>query len=151
RYRRGDGTYANVMDRGYIARDSTGVAVRVIGAITDVTERSRSEAAIRFQAQLLNAVQQAVVATDPEGHVIFWNTFAEKLYGWAAEEAVGKEIEELTPSPFLRQHATEIFERGVAGESWTGEFLVQGKSDRAFPALLTTSPVRDEHGTVLGF
>ena len=151
RYRRGDGTYASVMDRGYIARDNTGTPVRMIGAMTDVTERSRSEAAIRFQAQLLNAVQQAVVATDPEGHVIFWNTFAERLYGWAAEEAVGKQIEELTPSPFLRQHATEIFERGVAGESWTGEFLVQGKSGRAFPALLTTSPVRDEHGTVLGF
>ncbi len=151
RYRRRDGTYANVMDRGYIARDSTGAAVRMIGAMTDVTERSRSEAAIRFQAQLLNAVQQAVVATDPEGHVIFWNTFAEKLYGWAAEEAVGKQIEELTPSPFLRQHASEIFQRGAAGESWTGEFLVQGKAAKPFPALLTTAPVRDEHGTVLGF
>ncbi|HKN58477.1 MAG TPA: PAS domain S-box protein, partial [Gemmatimonadaceae bacterium] len=151
RYRRGDGTYANVMDRGYIARDNTGAPLRMIGAMTDVTERSRSEAAIRFQAQLLNAVQQAVVATDPEGLVIFWNAFAEKLYGWAAEEAVGKPIEELTPSPFLREHATEIFERGAAGESWTGEFLVQGKSAKAFPALLTNSPVRDEHGTVLGF
>jgi len=151
RYRRGDETYANVMDRGYIARDNTGEAVRMIGAMTDVTERSRSEAAIRFQAQLLNAVQQAVVATDPEGQVIFWNTFAEKLYGWSPNEAVGKQIEDLTPSPFLRQHASEIFERGAAGESWTGEFLVQGKAGKAFPAMLTTSPVRDEHGTVLGF
>ena len=151
RYRRADGTYANVMDRGYVARDNTGAAIRVIGAMTDITERSRSEAAIRFQAQLLNAVQQAVVATDPDGLVIFWNTFAEKLYGWAADEAVGKPIEELTPSPFLRQHASEIFERGAAGESWTGEFLVQGKAGKAFPALLTTSPVRDEHNIVLGF
>ena len=151
RYRRADGTYANVMDRAYVARDNSGAAIRVIGAMTDITERSRSEAAIRFQAQLLNAVQQAVVATDRDGLVIFWNTFAEKLYGWAAEEAVGRPIEELTPSPFLRQHASEIFERGAAGESWTGEFLVQGKAGKMFPALLTTSPVRDEHGTVLGF
>jgi PAS domain S-box-containing protein len=151
RYRRADGTYANVMDRGYVARDNAGSAMRMIGAMTDVTERSRSEAAIRFQAQLLNAVQQAVVATDPEGRVIFWNTFAERLYGWSADEAVGKPIDDLTPAPFLRQHASEIFERGVAGESWTGEFLVEGKAGKAFPALLTTSPVRDEHGTVLGF
>jgi len=151
RYRRADGTYANVMDRGYVARDNVGTAQRMIGAMTDITEKSRSEAAIRFQAQLLNAVQQAVVATDPEGQVIFWNRFAEKLYGWAADEAVGKPIEELTPSPFLREHAAEIVERGTAGESWTGEFLVQGKSGKAFPALLTTSPVRDEHGSVLGY
>jgi PAS domain S-box-containing protein len=151
RYRRADGTYANVMDRGYIARDSNGAPVRMIGAMTDVTERSRSEAAIRFQAQLLNAVQQAVVATDPEGIVIFWNDFAEKLYGWTAEEAVGKSIQELTPAPFLREHGGEIGQRGGSAESWTGEFLVQGKSGKAFPALLTTSPVRDERGTVLGY
>jgi PAS domain S-box-containing protein len=151
RYRRADGTYANVMDRGHIARDNVGAAIRMIGAMTDVTERSRSEAAIRFQAQLLNAVQQAVVATDPEGLVIFWNAFAEKLYGWAAEEAVGRSIQELTPSPFLRDHGGEIGQRGEAGESWTGEYLVQGKSGKAFPALLTTAPVRDERGTVVGY
>ena len=151
RYQRVDGTYANVVDRGYIARDQTGAALRMIGAMTDVTERTRSEAAIRFQAQLLNAVQQAVVATDPEGLVIFWNKFAENLYGWTAEEAVGGTIEELTPSPFLRDHGAEIVERGAAGESWTGEFLVQGKSGKSFPALLTTSPVLDEKGRVLGF
>ena len=151
RYRRADGTYANVMDRGHVARDNTGTAIRMIGAMTDVTERSRSEAAIRFQAQLLNAVQQAVVATDPEGIVIFWNAFAENLYGWAAEEAVGRPIQELTPSPFLRDHGGEIGQRGAAGESWTGEYLVQGKSGKAFPALLTTAPVRDERGTVVGY
>jgi PAS domain S-box-containing protein len=151
RYQRADGTYANVLDRGYVARDDAGAALRVIGAMTDVTERTRSEAAIRFQAQLLNAVQQAVVATDPEGIVIFWNKFAENLYGWAAEEAVGKTIQQLTPSPFLREHDAQIVERGAAGESWTGEFLVQGKSGKPFPALLTTSPVRDERGRVLGF
>ena len=151
RYLRTDGKYANVMDRGYIARDVAGNALRMIGAMTDVTERSRSEAAIRFQAQLLNAVQQAVVATDPDGVVIFWNSYAEKLYGWTAAEAVGKQIEDLTPSPFLRDHATEIAEKGAAGDSWTGEFLVQGKAGKAFPALLTTAPVRDETGRVLGF
>jgi two-component system cell cycle sensor histidine kinase/response regulator CckA len=151
RYRRADDSYVNVMDRGYVARDNSGAASRMIGAMTDVTERSRSEAEIRFQAQLLNAVQQAVVATDPEGLVIFWNKFAEDLYGWTAEEAVGHTIQELTPSPFLREHGAQIVERGAAGEAWTGEFLVQGKLGKAFPALLTTSPVRDERGRVLGF
>jgi PAS domain S-box-containing protein len=151
RYRRADGTYASVNDRGYVARDNAGTATRMMGAMTDVTERSRSEAAIRFQAQLLNAVQQAVVATDPEGIVIFWNAFAENLYGWTAEEAVGKPIHELTPSPFLRDHGGEIGQRGAAGESWTGEYVVSGKSGKAFPALLTTAPVRDERGIVVGY
>ena len=150
RYRRGDGTYATAMDRGYVSRDSTGTPVRMIGTMTDVTERTRSEAAIRFQAQLLNAVQQAVVATDPLGNVIFWNRFAEDLYGWTAEEAIGKHIQELTPAPFLREHAADIVERTAAGGSWTGEFLIQGKSGKSFPTLLTSSPIRDDKGRILG-
>ncbi|MFN2637121.1 MAG: PAS domain S-box protein [Gemmatimonadaceae bacterium] len=150
RYRRGDGSYATVVDRGYIARDAAGSAARMIGAMTDVTERTRSEAAIRFQAQLLNAVQQGVVATDPGGIVLFWNKFAEVLYGWTAEEAVGKKIQELTPSPFMKEHGREIVERAAMGESWTGEFQIQGKSGKSFPALLTSSPVNDERGQVLG-
>ena len=150
RYRRRDGTYATVIDRGYVSRDSTGAAIRMIGAMTDVTERSRSEAAIRFQAQLLNAVQQAVVATDTSGAVIYWNTFAENLYGWTAHEAIGRKLSELTPSPFMRDHEAEIIERTTAGGSWTGEFLVQGKSGKSFPALLTTSPFLDGRGEILG-
>ncbi|MEO7822523.1 MAG: PAS domain S-box protein, partial [Gemmatimonadaceae bacterium] len=150
RYRRADGTYAVVVDRGYVTRDASGTAVRMIGAITDVTDRTRSEAAIRFQAQLLNAVQQAVVATDPDGVVIFWNKFAEDLYGWTTSEAVGRRIQELTPSPFLRDHGNEIVERTAAGGSWTGEFLVQGKSGKSFPALLTSSPFLDDKGKILG-
>ena len=150
RYRRRDGTYATVIDRGYVSRDASGAAIRMIGAMTDVTERSRAEAAIRFQAQLLNAVQQAVVATDTSGGVIFWNRFAENLYGWTAEEAIGRKLHELTPAPFMRDHAAEILERTAAGGSWTGEFLVQGKSGKSFPALLTTSPFLDGNGSILG-
>jgi PAS domain S-box-containing protein len=150
RYLRADGKYANVTDRGYIARDQAGNPVRMIGAMTDVTERSRSEAAIRFQAQLLNAVQQAVVATDPDGIVLYWNAHAEKLYGWSATEAIGKDISELKTSSFLREHAHEIAEKVAGGESWTGEFLVQGKASKAFPALLTASPIMDESGRLVG-
>ncbi len=150
RHKRADGTYATVIDRGYVSRDRAGAAIRMIGAMTDVTERTRAEAAIRFQAQLLNAVQQAVVATDAAGKVIFWNKFAENLYGWTSEEAIGRKLQDLTPSPFMREHQAEMMERAAAGGSWTGEFLVQGKSGKSFPALLTTSPFLDGKGAIVG-
>jgi len=150
RYRRRDGTYATVIDRGYVSRDRSGTAIRMIGAMIDVTERTRSEAAIRFQAQLLNAVQQAVVATDASGSVIFWNKFAENLYGWSSAEAIGRKLQELTPSPFMREHEAELMERAATGGSWTGEFVVHGKSGKGFPALLTTSPFLDGKGAILG-
>ena len=55
----------------------------------DITERKRAEEEIRFQAHLLDAVEQAVIATDLNGTIIFWNSFAETLYGWSAAEALG--------------------------------------------------------------
>jgi PAS domain S-box-containing protein len=50
RFRRGDGSYATIHDRCFIARDDRGVAVRVVGSMVDVTERKRSENAQRFLA-----------------------------------------------------------------------------------------------------
>ena len=42
-----------------------------------------------FHARMLDAVGQAVIATDPLGKVIYWNRAAESLYGWSAEESMG--------------------------------------------------------------
>jgi PAS domain S-box-containing protein len=74
-----------------------------IARLRDLFEREkldsrRGEEQIRFQARLLNAVHEAVIATDPSGVVLYWNHFAEGLYGWTAEEAVGRNILELTPA-----------------------------------------------------
>ena len=150
RYLCADGGYATVVDRGFIARDLRGIAVRMIGAMTDVTERTRSEGEIRVQAQLLNAVQQAVVATDPAGVVTFWNEFAEELYGWSQAEAIGKPLQEVVPAPYMRDHGAEIMGRAAEGKSWTGEFLVWRKDGKTFPALLTSSPILDGKGVMLG-
>jgi two-component system sensor kinase FixL len=55
RFRRDDGSYADVLDRGFIIRDAAGRAIRAVGAISDVTERHRAEAEIRrMQAELIH-------------------------------------------------------------------------------------------------
>lgn len=55
RFRRDDGTYADVLDRGFIIRDANGRAIRAVGAISDVTERHRAEDEIRrMQAELIH-------------------------------------------------------------------------------------------------
>nr|MBA3241567.1 PAS domain S-box protein [Acidobacteriota bacterium] len=74
----------------------------------DITERKRSEEAIRFQAHLLDTVEQAVIATDIEGKITYWNQFAGTLYGWPAAEAVGRNIMEVTPAETTYEQAAEI-------------------------------------------
>ncbi|MDT7603978.1 MAG: hypothetical protein QOF61_1975, partial [Acidobacteriota bacterium] len=116
----------------------------------DISERRRAEDALRFQAQLLDTVEQAVVATDAQGAITYWNKFAEKLYGWSAAEAIGRNILEITPTDATREQAAEIMSRVAAGESWAGEFTVRHKDGTTFPAMVTDTPISDERGTVVG-
>jgi PAS domain S-box-containing protein len=54
RFRRRDGSYAVISDRAYIVRDGTGNPVRMLGAMTDITERKRAEVALHESGQRLN-------------------------------------------------------------------------------------------------
>ncbi|WDT69932.1 MAG: PAS domain S-box protein [Candidatus Manganitrophus sp.] len=62
RFRRGDGSYATVLDRGYIVRDAAGTPVRMIGAMMDITERNHAEEALRIKTEQLAAVTDAMTA-----------------------------------------------------------------------------------------
>jgi PAS domain S-box-containing protein len=116
---------------------------------TDITERKKAEDSIRFQAHLLDVVEQAVIATDLDGVVIYWNQFAQRLYGWSAVEAVGRNITELTTPEINQEQAAKIMAQLRAGQSWSGEFMVQNKNGATFPAHVTNSPVNDK-GTIIG-
>ena len=115
----------------------------------DTTVRKRAEEQIRFQRRLLDAVGQAIIATDLQGKIIYWNQAAEELYGWTTEEVMGHPIVEVTPSEELLERAEEIMVELRAGRSWTGEFVVRRKDGSTFPAMVTDSPVYDEQGTLV--
>src|SRR5918998_3244471 len=116
----------------------------------DITERKRAEKQIRFQARLLDAVGQAIIATDPQGTIIYWNRAAEELYGWSKEEVMGRPIVEVTPSEEMLERAEEIMTELRAGRSWSGEFVVQRKDGSTFSAMVTDTPVHDEQGNLAG-
>ncbi len=122
----------------------------VIWIARDITERKKAEDSIRFQAHLLNTVEQSVIATDLSGHVIYWNQFAEKLYGWTVAEALGRKILELTLAVDAKETASEIMSQLQAGKSWSGEFLVRHKNGRVFPALVTDTPIYNKEGILVG-
>jgi PAS domain S-box-containing protein len=64
--------------------------------INDITERNRAEARVREQADIINRAHDAITVVNFEDqHITFWNSGAERLYGWSADEAIGKSIGEL--------------------------------------------------------
>ena len=127
-----------------------GDTVRILIAHENITERKRAEWQVQFQARLLASVEQAVIATDLGGKIIYWNRFAEKLYGWRAEEALGRDILDVTPSEISREQGEQIMSRLKRGQSWSGEFLVQHRDGTPFVMHVTDSPIRDENGDLAG-
>lgn len=105
---------------------------------------------IRFKAELLAAVDQAVIATDLEGRIRYWNRGAEKLYGWLAEDVTDRSIMEVTPAPELGEQAAEIMAQVARGESWEGKFTVKRRDGSRFLARITDSPIRDAQGNIIG-
>ena len=112
----------------------------------DITERKQVEARIYFQAGLLEAVGQAVIATDLAGAVIYFNRAAEELYGCPAAKALGRNILEIYVPTLSQAEAIEIMQQLNAGKTWSGEFLVQRQDGTIFPAQVSDSPVVNESG-----
>lgn len=106
--------------------------------------------AVLIRARQLDIPTLAVIATDPDGAVIYWSEGAAKLYGWTETEALGRNIVELTPSEHVRNHASKIMGELRRGHTWSGEFDVQDKSGTCFLANVTDIPVRGTNGELLG-
>jgi PAS domain S-box-containing protein len=148
--RRKDGRLVDVSLTVSAVKNEYGKIIGASKIARDITQRRRADKEIRFQASLLGAVEQAVVATDLQGKVIYWNSFAEGLYGWSAAEAIGSNIIALTPAIDSKEKAREIFSLLKSGQSWSGELLLQKRDGSSFPAMITDSPILDEKGGLIG-
>jgi len=95
RFRRKDGAYAYLYDRGFVIRDAAGRPVRMIGAMQDITGRRRAEEQIRSQARLLDLAGDAIVVRSLNHEIIYWNRGAERMYGWTADEVRGRRVTEV--------------------------------------------------------
>lgn len=120
------------------------------GYIQDITERKQAENQLRMQLTMLNAVGQAVIGTNREGIITYFNQTAEELYGWPKTEAIGQNILDVTVPQTSKLQAQEIMEALTASQNWSGEFLVQNRAGKMFPAFVHNSPVIDDKGKLIG-
>ena len=104
----------------------------------------------QFHSSLLNAVGEAVIATDIHGTITYWNPAAENLYGWTAKEALGRSIRSTIATGQTLEHGDKILEQILCGESWSGEYVVQNKNGTAFPVYVVDTPILDDSGALIG-
>jgi PAS domain S-box-containing protein len=134
-----------------------------INIILDLTERKRTEAAIlklREQADanatfrsLLEAAPDAMVVVDRDGHVIFVNTQAEKLFGYTREELVGQTVELLLPERFRGAHPAhrnQYFTEPTVRAMGAGlELWGRRKDGTEFPIEISLSPLETKDGILV--
>jgi PAS domain S-box-containing protein len=104
----------------------------------------------RLEGWILDELPFAVIATDADGTVTYWNARATDLYGWSAKEAVGRPIGTLTVQPADTGQADEIMAALGRGETWEGTFPVQHRDGTKSLAHVRDIPLYDDDGKVVG-
>ena len=138
-----DSLYARIPPHDLYIRLAFIIVALIAATIVSVflLRRAAAQERIEFQAHLLDAIEEAAIVTDPGGKIIYWNPSAERLYGWPASEAIGRNIGDISVASLSQEQAGEILERLRQGRSWVGEFRAQRRDGSEFDAYLSDTPI----------
>lgn len=131
--------------------NDSGVITSIISTSFDITKEVEARDYIQFQAKLLDSVEQAVFSSDLNGIIVYWNHYAEKLYGWEKNEILGKQSRFLVYSDPTNLKSREEIQQVIReGKSWSGEFMMQNKTGAVIPVFGMVSPILDETQKTVG-
>jgi PAS domain S-box-containing protein len=148
--RRPDGSTSWCEVDAQVIHDDAGTPVAVEGAARDVTARVRAERAAALEARILESIRDAVIATDAEGLVTFWNTGAERLLGAAASDMLGRPLTVGVDASNLGGYA-DLEAAMAEGRPWEGD--VRLHDERQVPGeriLEVISWPQDDEGMPAG-
>jgi len=125
--------------------NAEGKPYQYVAIRNDITDLKLGEERIRQQATLLDQAQDAILVRDLNHTILFWNKGAERIYGWLAEEAIGKNANDLlTTSPAARfdEAKRAVIDKG----KWSGEFTQVRRDGTEIIIEGRWTLVRDESG-----
>jgi PAS domain S-box-containing protein len=138
-------------------RTSEGTLVGYGQVTRDLTERQRSQEEVkrseeRLRLLITSVKDYAIFVLDPTGHVSTWNTGAERLKGYSAEEIIGRHFSQFYPEEDIRAGKCEL---ELEGAERDGRFEDEGwrlkKDGTRFWANVVITPIHDANGALVGF
>ena len=145
-----DGVERPIDDSAGPMLDESGRPVGVVLVFRDVSERRRDEIARARLAAIVESSEDAILSKTLDGVIRTWNVGAERLFGFTADEAVGRPITLIIPDDRLDEERNILarLSRGERIEHY--ETIRQAKDGRKIDISLTISPLRDDDGRIVG-
>jgi len=135
---------------GRVFSTPAGYPERMVGICWDVTERESARAIEASLATIVSSSPDAIIGKDFDGTITSWNRGAERMYGYSAEEVIGKSSTILMPPD--RESDVEMImaelRRGRAVENFRTEHVT--RDGRRLAVSITVSPVRDAENRIVG-
>ena len=148
--RRKDGTLIPIDLRISPVRNSRGEIVGGSSIKRDMSERRQGQETAARLAAIVESSDDAIVSKTLDGKVLTWNAGAERMYGYLAEEIVGRSIYSLVPER-LQQDEERILTQVARGEPVHHYETVRCRKDgKEIDISLALSPIRDGNGTITG-
>jgi PAS domain S-box-containing protein len=131
-------------------KDSGGNIVGAVNCFQDVTERKLAEDAALRLAAIVESSDDAIVGKDLDGIITSWNAGAERIFGYMAEEIIGKPISILIPPDYQKEEEAiiERIRRGQRVEPF--ETLRLRKHGSLIDVSMTISPLKNSQGKIIG-
>ncbi|MFA7199610.1 MAG: PAS domain S-box protein, partial [Methanoculleus sp.] len=131
--------------------ENNGTVRSLLGIGRDITERKQAEEQLRFQAQVLSQVEDAVIAADAEGRITYMNRAAERLYDVPSSEALGRPASELFTVEWLRPDDEEAAKNALRSSgTWHGVVSHHKRDGEAIFVDKTLSTLHDDSGRITG-
>ena len=132
-------------------RDQSGAIVGTSTIQRDITQRKQTDAVIVEMAAIVDSSNDAIIGKTLEGVITTWNRGAEDIYGYTADEMIGKSISLIVP-PDRPGEVAEIIAGMMVADARTKNFETQRvcKDGRIIDVSLTVSPIRDSDGMIVG-
>jgi two-component system, chemotaxis family, CheB/CheR fusion protein len=147
---RPDGTTVPFISYPTPLYDASGTLVGAVNFLVDITDRKRAEEFVQRLASIVEFSDDAIVSKDLDGVITSWNRGAERLFGYRADEVIGKSIAILIPLDRLDQES-DILERiGRGARVDHYETLRRRKDGSLVEISLTVSPIKNAEGRIVG-
>ena len=147
RLRAKDGSWLWVLDRGKIvARDPAGKPLRMVGTHKDVSARKTAEKELRLSAQVIRSMNEAVIITDLDFHIVSINPAFTRISGYDAEAALGLNFAFLNSAQHGMEFYRELRQQLRESGRWQGELWLRTQSGNDILIWLELNRVPDDTG-----